>query len=141
MQVAAIGVSNFQIDHLEAIIKATGVVPAVNQVRPPSSPHPPHPPHPGLAQIERHPLLVQGELLSYCASKQIHITAYSPLGNNVEGLKKVVEYPEVIELAKKKGVDPAQVLIAWGKKGGHSVIPKRSGPHSPSSSHPRLTEW
>lgn len=54
-----VGVSNFTVEHLEAIIEATGVVPAVNQ-------------------IERHPRLLQNDkLIPYAKEKNIHITAYS----------------------------------------------------------------
>ena len=60
----SIGVSNFTVEHLEKIIKATGVVPAMNQ-------------------IEAHPALQQTELEKYCEEKGIKLTAYSPLGNNV----------------------------------------------------------
>ena len=63
----SIGVSNFTVEHLEKIIKATGVVPAMNQ-------------------IEAHPALQQTELEKYCEEKGIKLTAYSPLGNNVSGL-------------------------------------------------------
>jgi L-glyceraldehyde reductase len=62
-KVKAVGVSNFPIHHLEAITKATGERPAVNQ-------------------IEAHPLLPQDDLVEYCNKEGIHITAYSPLGNN-----------------------------------------------------------
>jgi L-glyceraldehyde reductase len=61
----AVGVSNFTIQHLEAIINATGEPPAVNQV-------------------EAHPLLPQDDLVEYCKKQGIHMTAYSPLGNNRE---------------------------------------------------------
>jgi len=114
-KVKAIGVSNFEIPHLEAIIKATGVAPSVNQ-------------------IERHPLCPQTDLVNYCNSKNIHVTAYSPLGNNLVGELKIVDYPEVKEVAAKlseksgQTVDPAQVLVAWGAIGGISVIPKSVTP-------------
>jgi L-glyceraldehyde reductase len=62
-KVKAIGVSNFNIKKIEGIIDATGVVPVVNQ-------------------IEAHPRLPQDELVEFCKQKNIHITAYSPLGNN-----------------------------------------------------------
>ncbi|SPO29448.1 related to GCY1 - galactose-induced protein of aldo/keto reductase family [Ustilago trichophora] len=104
-KVKSIGVSNFTVEHLEAIINATGVVPAVNQ-------------------IEAHPLLPQDELVAYAKQKNIHLTAYSPLGNNLSGKTKIVDYPQVSEVAKKYNADPAQVLIAWGVKRGYSVIPK-----------------
>ncbi|TKY89644.1 hypothetical protein EX895_001429 [Sporisorium graminicola] len=104
-KVKSIGVSNFTIEHLDAIIDATGVVPAVNQ-------------------IEAHPLLPQDELVSYAAKKNIHLTAYSPLGNNLSGKAKIVDYPQVSEVAQAYKADPAQVLVAWGVKRGYSVIPK-----------------
>ncbi|KAF9262685.1 Aldo/keto reductase [Marasmius fiardii PR-910] len=105
-KVKAIGVSNFSIEHIEAIIKATGVVPAVNQ-------------------IEAHPLLPQDDLLAYCRGKGIHITAYSPLGNNLlNDRPKLTDHPKVIEVAKKLNATPAQVLVAWGAYRGYSVIPK-----------------
>ncbi|KAH6988890.1 NADP-dependent oxidoreductase domain-containing protein [Ilyonectria sp. MPI-CAGE-AT-0026] len=111
----SIGVSNHTIEHLEAIINATAVIPAVNQ-------------------IERHPLLRQDDLVAYCKDKNIHITAYSAFGNNMlhipllfshDGIKRVAE-----KLSTEKGtqVTPTQVLLAWAEHGGHSVIPKSVTP-------------
>ena len=58
-KVRSIGVSNFAPEHIESLIKATGVIPSVNQV-------------------ERHPLLPQRDtLVQYAKEKGIHITAYS----------------------------------------------------------------
>ncbi|GAA5842531.1 hypothetical protein JCM3766R1_002619 [Sporobolomyces carnicolor] len=104
-KVKSIGVSNFNAEHVDAITKATGVAPAVNQ-------------------IERHPLLKQPELIAHHAKNNIHITAYSPLGNNTIGAPLLFEHPEIKRIAEKNGVEPAQVLIAWATIGGHSVIPK-----------------
>ncbi|KAF8627656.1 hypothetical protein AX15_004348 [Amanita polypyramis BW_CC] len=104
-KVRAVGVSNFTVEHLEAIISATGVAPVVNQ-------------------IEAHPLLLQDDLRAYCQSKNIHITAYSPLGNNVIGKPNLIQHPVVNEVAKKLNVTPAQVLIAWGAARGYIAIPK-----------------
>ncbi|TFY74963.1 hypothetical protein EWM64_g9049 [Hericium alpestre] len=104
-KVRGIGVSNFTIDHLKAISNATGVTPAVNQV-------------------EAHPLLPQDDLRLYCANNNIHITAYSPLGNNLRDKPRVIDYPDVKEVAEKLKATPAQVLIAWGAHRGYSVIPK-----------------
>ncbi|KAL6815191.1 Aldo/keto reductase [Trichoderma sp. SZMC 28015] len=107
----AVGVSNFTIEHLEAVISATGVVPAANQ-------------------IERHPRLPDPALIKYCAEKGIIITAYSAFGNNTKGLPLLVNSDEVKavaeNLAKKQGktVTPAQVILAWSQIGGHTVIPK-----------------
>jgi len=104
-KVKHIGVSNFTIEQIEGIVKATGVTPAVNQ-------------------IEAHPLLPQDDLVAYCKEKDIHITAYSPLGNNLVGKPKLTEHPIVKEVASKLGATSAQVLIAWGVHRGYSVIPK-----------------
>ncbi|KAK7057773.1 aldehyde reductase 1 [Favolaschia claudopus] len=104
-KVKNVGVSNFTIAHIEGIISATGVVPIANQ-------------------IEAHPLLPQEDLVAYCKGKNIHITAYSPLGNNSIGEKKLTEEPVVEEIAKKLGATTAQVLVAWGAQRGQSVIPK-----------------
>lgn len=104
-KVKSIGVSNFSPAHIDAITKATGVAPAVNQ-------------------IEAHPLLPQDDVVEYHKQKNILITAYSPLGNNLRGEKKLYDYPQVIEVAKKYNAQPAQVLIAWGVRRGYSVIPK-----------------
>ncbi|TFB05934.1 D/L-glyceraldehyde reductase [Trichoderma ghanense] len=107
----SVGVSNFTIEHLDAVIEATGVVPAVNQV-------------------ERHPRLPDQPLVDYCAKKNIIITAYSAFGNNTKGLPLLVSTDEVKavaeNLSKKQGktVTPAQVILAWSQLGGHTVIPK-----------------
>lgn len=111
----SVGVSNYTVEHLETIIKATGVVPAADQ-------------------IERHPLLRSDELVQYCKEKNIHITAYSAFGNNMFNVPLLVTRPEVKavaeRLSKKTGstVTPAQVLLAWAQVGGHSVIPKSVTP-------------
>ena len=62
-KVRAVGVSNFTVEQIKGIIEATGIVPQMNQV-------------------EAHPLLPQDDLVKYCGEKNIHLTAYSPLGNN-----------------------------------------------------------
>lgn len=105
----SIGVSNFTVAHLEKIIAATGVVPAMNQ-------------------IEAHPALQQTELEAYCKEKGIKLTAYSPLGNNLAGKARIIDSPLVQDLAKKQGRDPAQILIAWCAHKGMSVIPKSVTP-------------
>lgn len=42
----------------------------------------------------------------------------------VQGKRKLVDYPEVKEVAERLGATTAQVLIAWGVSRGYSVIPK-----------------
>ncbi|KAK3209125.1 hypothetical protein GRF29_69g860557 [Pseudopithomyces chartarum] len=101
----AVGVSNHTKEHLQALIDGTGVTPAANQ-------------------IERHPRLLQPELIKYCAEKNIHITEYSAFGNNMLGLPLLVQHDIVKEVAEKNKATPAQVILAWAQVGGHSVIPK-----------------
>lgn len=109
-KVRAIGVSNFTVEHIEAIIEATGVVPATNQ-------------------IERHPRLLQNDkLIPFCKEKGIHITAYSAFGNNSFGLPLLITHPTVEAIAKKHNATGAQVVLAWSQVGGHSVIPKSVTP-------------
>ncbi|KAM4062651.1 aldo/keto reductase family protein [Hirsutella rhossiliensis] len=111
----SVGVSNFTVEHLEAIIQDTGVVPAVNQ-------------------IERHPRIPDPRLLDYCAKKHIVTTAYSTFGNNPCGLPLLVNAPEVQAVADRlsktqgKIVTPAQVILAWCTRGNHTVIPKSVTP-------------
>ncbi|KAJ6100292.1 hypothetical protein N7467_001827 [Penicillium canescens] len=111
----SVGVSNHTIEHLEAIINGTGVVPAANQ-------------------IERHPVLQSNDLIEYCQKKGIHVTAYSAFGNNMLDIPLLITRPEVKEVAesvsKRTGqeVSPAHVILAWSQVGGHSVIPKSITP-------------
>lgn len=75
--------------------------------------------------------------------KNIIITAYSPLGNNITGKPRVIDAPAVIEIAKKVNKTPAQVLIAWGAHQGFVVIPKSVTPEriEVSPSAPLLGVW
>lgn len=98
--VRAIGVCNFNIHHLQDIIRETGVVTAVNQV-------------------ELHPWLNQQPLVDYCASQGIQVQAYSPLMNGHLG-----EVPEIVPIAKKYGRTPAQIVLRWNLQRKIAVIPK-----------------
>lgn len=60
--------------------------------------------------------------------KGIFITAYSPLGNNVTDKPRVIDSPQVQEIAKGLNKEPAQVLIAWAAHQGCAVIPKSVTP-------------
>lgn len=101
----AIGVSNFSIEAIDAITKATGVAPAVHQV-------------------ERHPRLLQRDLIKHHKANNIALTAYSGFGNNNIGEPLLLTHPTVKKIAEQKGADAGQVLIAWGMHGGHAIIPK-----------------
>lgn len=53
------------------------------------------------------------------------VTAYSPLGSTDSPLFK---NENVLKIAEKYNVSPAQILISWGLKRGYSVIPKSVTP-------------
>lgn len=103
-RVRSIGVSNFQIEHLERIIDATGVMPAVNQ-------------------IELHPRLQQPELRHFHAEHGIATEAWSPLGKG-----QFLDDPVIEEIASGHGHTPAQVVLRWHIQLGNVVIPKSVTP-------------
>ncbi len=107
-----IGVSNFSAKKIDALLRTAAVRPEMNQV-------------------ELHPYLQQRDLLEYCNSQGIHVTAYSPLGSKdrPERLKKenepsLLDNPTIKEVAGKHDCTPAQVLISWAVQRGTAVIPK-----------------
>ncbi|KDQ50381.1 hypothetical protein JAAARDRAFT_42171 [Jaapia argillacea MUCL 33604] len=99
----AIGVSNFSVEFLERLLKEAKVVPAVNQ-------------------IELHPSCPQQDVVDYCTSKGIVLTAYSPLGSDNSPL---LQNPVVNKLAQNYGVQPANILISLqANKPNVTVLPK-----------------
>ncbi len=100
----SIGVSNYTIPHLEELLRATPVLPSVNQV-------------------EFHPFLYQRELLEYGQRHHIQLEAYSPLTRG-----RHLKHPQIKEIAAKYGRTPAQILIRWGLQHGLVVIPKSVRP-------------
>ena len=100
----SIGVSNFLPDHLDAIIEATGVVPAVNQ-------------------IELHPRFQQRSARDYHQARGIVTQSWSPIGQG----KELLEAPAIRLIADKHGCSAARVVIAWHLAQGLGVIPKASG--------------
>ncbi|MFD5495158.1 aldo/keto reductase [Streptomyces sp. NPDC001812] len=104
-RVRAIGVSNFQREHLEHLIAETSVVPAVDQ-------------------IELHPHLQQRAAREYHAQQGIATEAWSPLGQG----KGLLEVPAIVAIAQKHGRTPAQVVLRWHIQLGNVVIPKSVTP-------------
>ncbi|WP_132048395.1 aldo/keto reductase [Curtobacterium sp. PhB136] len=100
----SVGVSNFQVPHLERIIAETGQVPAVNQV-------------------ERHPWLPQRELIDFHRRHDIVTEAWSPLGRG-----RLIEDPVLVGIADAHGVSVAQVLVRWNVQQGVVVLPKSVTP-------------
>jgi diketogulonate reductase-like aldo/keto reductase len=101
----AIGVSNFLPEHLETLIGATSVIPAVNQ-------------------IELHPHLQQHAAREYHAEQGIRTEAWSPLGQG----KGLLEVPAIIAIAQKHNRTPAQIVLRWHLQLGNVVIPKSVTP-------------
>jgi 2,5-diketo-D-gluconate reductase A len=100
----SIGVSNFLAEHLERIIDATGVAPALNQ-------------------IELHPRLQQAELRSFHREHAIVTESWSPLGRGA-----LLDDPVIEEIAAATGRTPAQVLLRWNVQLGCLVIPRSVRP-------------
>ena len=106
-----IGVSNFNQAKLAELLALPGEGPEMNQV-------------------EMHPFLPQEELVAFCRSNGLLLTAYSPLGSpDSRGERhlqdpKLMESPVVQQLAAKHGASCGQVLIAWSFARSIAVIPK-----------------
>lgn len=96
----AIGVSNFQIEHLEALAQTQTIAPMVNQnfLNPSDS---------------------QQELVAYDKNHGILNEAYSPLGTG-----KLVDLPQVISLSEKYNKSVPQILIRWSLDKGFLPLPK-----------------
>ncbi|NOU58291.1 aldo/keto reductase [Marinifilum caeruleilacunae] len=111
-----IGVSNFSVKKLKALMKVATIKPEMNQV-------------------ELHPYFQQNQLVDYCRKNDIHVTAYSPLGSSdrPEGLKSkdepiLLQDSRIEAIAKTKEITVAQVILAWIAQRGISVIPKSVNP-------------
>lgn len=96
----SIGVSNFQIHHLEELKKVSGIVPAVNQ-------------------IECHPLCFPKALWEYCQQQDIQLQAYAPLARGA-----YLDHDVICVIATKYHRTPAQIGLHWMIQRGISVIPK-----------------
>jgi len=96
----SIGVSNFQVPHLERLLGETEVVPVVNQV-------------------EAHPWLPQRELRAFGDAHGIVTEAWSPLARG-----RILDDEVLLGIADRLGVSVAQVVIRWHLQQGLVVIPK-----------------
>lgn len=132
----AIGVSNFSKPEMERLVKEASVVPAAHQ-------------------MECHPWLQQEAFTAWHKAKGIHVTQYSPFGNqnafygDKGGLGKLVEEPLLAKIGEQYGKNAPQVALgkasfsgwvlidgpvlimdclAWGVTQGHSVLPKSKTP-------------
>lgn len=104
-RVRAIGVSNFEPEHLNRLLDATDIVPAVNQ-------------------IELHPWLQQKQLRELHASLGIATQSWSPLARG-----QLLEDATLSAIAKKHGKSVAQITLRWHVQSALLVIPKASSEH------------
>ncbi|RDH77643.1 aldo/keto reductase [Mycolicibacterium moriokaense] len=96
----SIGVSNFQVAHLERLASETETVPAVNQ-------------------IEAHPYFTNDEVRAYGQKHGIATEAWSPIAQGA-----VLDDQVVDGIAKATGKSPAQVVLRWHIQRGDIVFPK-----------------
>jgi len=100
----SIGVSNFQVAHLQRLADETDTVPAVNQ-------------------IEVHPYLTNEEVRAYDREHGIATEAWSPIAQG-----GVLGDPTITQIAEKVGRTPAQVVLRWHIERGDIVFPKSTTP-------------
>lgn len=101
-QAKAIGVCNFNVDHLTNLLDHAEVKPAINQ-------------------IEFNPRIHQPDTVALCQMQKIQLEAWSPLGNG-----QTLNEPVIKEIAAKHHKSVAQVELRWELQQSFVVIPKSS---------------
>lgn len=106
----SIGISNFNIKQVDYIVANARIQPVTNQ-------------------FEVHPYLLNKELIAHCRSKNIVVTAYSPLGSPGRPWatpedRFVLKEPKLLAIAEKHIKSPGQILIRYQIQIGNVVIPK-----------------
>jgi len=113
-RVRAIGVSNFEVNHLLEILNLNSSIPSVNQV-------------------EFHPYWHEDELLDFCQKRNITFNSYSPigcpdratwLGTSWNPIPDLREHPNVIRIAQKYDKSPSQVMLRWQWQQGIVLNPR-----------------
>ena len=111
-----IGVSNFNLTKLRKLLDTVEIKPVNNQV-------------------EGHPYLQQRELLEFCESEGVAVTAYSPMGSPDRPAqmkacdeKSLLKNEVIVSVAERNGISAGQVLITWAIQRGTAVIPKSANP-------------
>ena len=101
-RVRAIGVSNFKPRHLDALLEKADIAPMVDQ-------------------IERHPHYQRADELALMRTLGVQPQAWAPFA---EGLHGMFDEPVLVEIARKHGKTPAQIILRWNVEKGVIVIPK-----------------
>ncbi|KIX98738.1 uncharacterized protein Z520_05199 [Fonsecaea multimorphosa CBS 102226] len=89
----SIGISNYLLKHLKAVLETATVIPAVHQ-------------------IEFHPYLQHQELVQYCRQKQIVLSAYAPLSAVVKAKPGPLD-DLYSQLAQKYNVTEVEIALRW----------------------------
>ena len=100
----SIGVSNFEVRHLETLMLSSDVLPAVNQ-------------------FECHPLRTRTDLVDYCQARGIAVQAYAPLARGA-----YIDRPILQQIGERYGKTAAQVGLRFLVQRNISVIPKSVSP-------------
>ena len=100
----SIGVSNFQVAHLDRLAEETDTVPSVNQ-------------------IEVHPYFGNEQVRAYGRDHGIATEAWSPIAQG-----KVLDDPVINRVADARGKSAAQVVLRWHIQRGDIVFPKSVTP-------------
>lgn len=102
--IKAIGVSNFMVNHLQALLKTAEIAPMVNQ-------------------IEFHPGHRQAEVVELCQQNNILVQAWSPLGTG-----KMLTNSMLVQIAAKYNKSVAQLCVRWCLQNGTLPLPKSVTP-------------
>lgn len=100
----SIGVSNFQVPHLERLAAETETTPAVNQ-------------------IEAHPYFRNDAVRAYGRDHGVLTEAWAPIAKG-----RVLDDPEIVRIAEAVGRTPAQTVLRWHLQRGDVVFPKSVTP-------------
>ncbi|KAJ0170130.1 hypothetical protein K1T71_014058 [Dendrolimus kikuchii] len=111
----AIGVSNFNKEQLERVIREGSIRPAV-------------------IQIEVHPQIIQSDLISFAKSEGIVVMGYSPFGSLVSRYGMFfagprITDPKLVAIARKYGKTTPQVVLRWSVDRSVVPIPKSVNPN------------
>lgn len=98
--VSSIGVSNFGVGHIDALLERAKIQPVINQ-------------------IELHPWLQSADIVARCKALDIVVEAYSPLAK-----AKKMKDKTLLAIAQRLNVTPAQVLVRWSLQHDFVVLPK-----------------
>ncbi|BBY22846.1 aldo/keto reductase [Mycobacterium stomatepiae] len=103
----AIGLSDIGVDDTRRIVDAARIKPAA-------------------VQVESHPYHPQWELHELCKTDGIILLAFASLGHALE--PRLLDDPLIVDMARRYGKSPAQVLLAWGIQRGSAVLTSSVNP-------------